>query len=483
MKTRHGLTVTGLLVALLVVGCAPPTRALSPAVAPTAVPTEQPELTALRSAQQFLEGYLGRRLDQLDVAYGMAEWPDTALGCPELGADYAAITTAGYQFEIRVDGVVFDIHTSWDGSRVVLCPSRETGELPGNPHLVAMEAARALLAGILGTDVEQIALAATTEPGRWSGSDMGCPAEGTVYEQAEIAGYRFQFVQADGLYDVRASGDGRYAILCGDEGPVGEEQRGRATGTRDDLPEAVRRPFEVALGLLAGLARVPADALALDSIEWQQITFASSALGCPQPETGYLDVLTEGYSFWIGYVDEIFEIHTDFDGNVAVLCEEPLEPAGGAPVPGATPQGTILTPFSSPQMGFGISYPAGWWVEANPVSGEAQFRPGNNLPTFGMQVTRITGVPGDADAWLVSYQAELGASDPTASQDAVVQTVGMDGRSQRFNLDLRGVRVMERVTFFPAGYRVRQWAPADQWAEWDERFVQMLASLVFLATE
>jgi hypothetical protein len=479
MKARHLVAVLAAIVILVVAGCAPSIKATNLSAAPTPAPTERPEMVALHAAEEFLESYLGRKLDQLDVAYGTAEWPNVALGCPEPGIDYAPIATSGYQFEITVDGVRFEIHTSWDGSRVVLCPSRDTGDVPGNPQLVAMDAARALLAGILGTDPEQIGHAVTTEPGQWPGSAMGCPAEGQVYEQTEISGYRFQFVYGNGLFDVRASGDGQYTILCGDDGAVTHQQQGRVSGTREGVPEAVQRPLAAAVGVLADLADLPPDTLALDSIEWQQITFSSSALGCPEPGMAYLDVLTEGFGFWLGYVDEIFEIHTDLEGSVAVLCEEPTEPAGGELVPGLAPQGAAFTSFGNEQIGFGISYPLGWWVEADPVSGEAFFRPGNNLPTFGMQITRLGDLSGDVDTWLAAYQAELGSSDPTASQDAVVQTVGMSGRSQRFNRDLRGTRVMERVTFFPEGYRVRQWAPADQWAEWDERFVQMLGSLVF----
>jgi len=209
----------------------------------------------------------------------VAEWSDAALGCPAVGVDYAPIMTAGYQFEITVDGVVFQIHTARDGSRAVLCPSPETGVTPGNPHLVAMEAAQSLLVSILGTAEEEIAPAVTAEPGRWPRSDMGCPAQGEVYEQTEIVGYRFQFVQAGVLYDLRASGDGHHAVLCGDAGPVSEEQRARASGTQEELPDPVRGPFEAALGLLAGLARLAPEELALESIEWQQITFAVARWG------------------------------------------------------------------------------------------------------------------------------------------------------------------------------------------------------------
>jgi hypothetical protein len=479
MKTRYHVAVLGTIFVLVIAGCAPSTKASNQSTAPAPVPTERPEMVALHAAEQFLESYLGRKLDQLDVAYGTAEWPNVALGCPEPGIDYSPIATSGYQFEIRVDGVLFEIHTSRDGSRVVLCPSRDTGDVPGNPQLVAMDAARSLLAGILGVDAEQIGHAVTTEPGQWTGSALGCPAEGQVYEQSEISGYRFQFVHGDGLFDLRASGDGRFVVLCSDEGPVTEQQQGRVSGTREDVPEAIQRPLESAIGVLANLADLPPDVLVLDSIEWQQITFGSSALGCPEPGTAYLDVLTEGFGFWLGYVDEVFEIHTDLQGTMAVLCEEPVEPTGGELAPGLAPQGTAFTSFGNEQIGFGISYPLGWWVEADPVSGEAFFRPGNNLPTFGMQITKLGDPSGDVDTWLAAYQTELGSSDPTASQDAVVQTIGINGRSQRFNRDLRGIRVMERVSFFPEGYRVRQWAPADQWAEWDERFVQMLGSLVF----
>jgi hypothetical protein len=48
-------------------------------------------------------------------------WPDTGLGCPEIGQVYAAVETQGYEIRLKVGEQVFTYHS--DLEQVVYCPT------------------------------------------------------------------------------------------------------------------------------------------------------------------------------------------------------------------------------------------------------------------------------------------------------------------------------------------------------------------------
>jgi len=225
---------------------------------------------------------------------------------------------------------------------------------------------------------------------------------------------------------------------------------------------AARQALATALG-------TSPEELALDGLWWQRAAFSSSALGCPEPGMAYTEALVEGYRFSLETGGTAYRLHTDLEGATAVLC------------PGAGGEPAALDWFSSARLGLTVPYPLDWWAAAREDEGEVTFRPGNNLPTLGMTIKQLAGASGSIDEWLSGFEADLLASDPSASPAGPVQTVGANARSGRYNRPLGGGWVIERVTYFPEGYQVRQWAPADQWGQWNESFLRILAGLTFLS--
>ncbi len=475
MLYKRWIVIVPLL--LVLVGCGiGPKIAAKPTAAPPP-PAPRPEEVALQAAQRFLEAHLGEGPKELTVAYGPAEWPDTSLGCPESGVEYAQEVTPGFQFELTVDGETYMLHTNLDGSIVVLCPA---GDEPGADEALAtaQEAARYRLGDELSVDPATLPLPELVEAAEWSSAALGCPKEGEAYVEMMVTGYRFQVEYEGATYDLRASSDGLMAVLC-----PGEPAAGDAPAGGPGIPAALQQPLNAARQLLADVVAIPLDALVLDSITWEEVTFPSSALGCPQPDTAYLDVLTDGYAFMLKHSGEVYEIHSNLAGTVVVLCqagEKPVQPTTFVePYPGGAPAGIIFTPYADEQVGFGISFPLGWAVVPAPAEGEVFFGPGDGNPSYGVLVQRLESGAGDPDAWLTEYELALYTGDTTAVQDGKRQPVATGGLSQRYRRQVSGVRVVERVTFFPQGYVVRQWAPADEADTWDDAYLQMLNSAVF----
>jgi len=440
---------------------------------PTSPPPPSQEVVALQAAQSYLEERLGKSLEGTTVAYGPAEWPDTSLGCPQDGVDYAQQVTSGYQFEITVEGEMYDLRTNADGSVVVLCPQRAESETPAGPQVIALEAARTRLTEQLGVEAVDLPGPGAAEPAEWPSHALGCPQEGVTYADEVVSGYRFQFLYDGVTYDLRASQDGGIVVLCqpGEPVPVPE------------LPAAIQAPLDKARSLLAESLGVPLDSLELEAVTWEAVTFSSSALGCPQPGMNYLTVITEGYSFALTRAGVAHEVHTDLTGSFGVICEgkgvETEDEGAVIPLPADAPGGIVFTSYSDETQGFGISYPLGWVVEPAPAEAEVYFGPAGGDPSHGMLVSYLGGPLADADGQLSDYQIALYTSDSTAVQVGERESAGVGGRSERYSRELEGGKVVERVTFFAEGYRVLQWAPADEWSSWDDPFLQMLNSLVF----
>jgi hypothetical protein len=49
------------------------------------------------------------------------EWPDGALGCPELGVMYVQVVTPGYQVVLTLDGTDYDYRVAGEGDVIRLC--------------------------------------------------------------------------------------------------------------------------------------------------------------------------------------------------------------------------------------------------------------------------------------------------------------------------------------------------------------------------
>jgi hypothetical protein len=64
----------------------------------------------------------------------------------------------------------------------------------------------------------------------------------------------------------------------------------------------------------------------LESIRWvsvNAVTWRDASLGCPRPNTKYLQVITPGFKVVLGAEGRAYEYHTDA-GRIVVLCEKGL---------------------------------------------------------------------------------------------------------------------------------------------------------------
>jgi hypothetical protein len=472
----------GIMVIMLFFLVACSTRGSQQANQSTEPVAADPAMVALTAAQAHLEEHLGRELEDIEVAYGSAEWVDTSLGCPQDGVQYDEMIISGFQFEMTVDGEMYELHTNTDGSIVVLCSARK--EEPASGDVAAqipveiekpLETAQTLLAVVLGVSLDSLELDERSwETVTFPNSGLGCPEPGAEYLETPTEGYSFSFTYQDRVYEIHTDLTGDSGIMCGETVPTGA---GETPGAH--VPGAIQKPSDKARALLAEVLGMPQDSLVLEGISWEDVTFPSSALGCPQPGTSYLDVETEGYIFMLTHAGVVYQVHTDLAGGFGVLCRGSGDRESEASKSPDAPVDMVFTSYSDETLGLGISYPLGWTVEPGQAEGEVYFGPAGNDPARGMIISDLGSVSGEVDTWLSDYQVALYSSDPTAVQSEERQVVGPNGQSQLYSREIDGVTIMERVTFFAEGYRVLQWGSMAEWATWNDPFLQMLNSLVF----
>ncbi len=72
--------------------------------------------------------------------------------------------------------------------------------------------------------------------------------------------------------------------------------------------------------------------LALSDLTLQsarEVEWSDSSLGCPDPATMYMQVITPGSQIVFESGGETFYVHTNADGSTMVLCQNPQAPAPG----------------------------------------------------------------------------------------------------------------------------------------------------------
>lgn len=91
-----------------------------------------PDANAQRMAQiakESLAQELKISIDQIQLTAieGMT-WPDSSLGCPQMGVMYTQVLTAGFKISLETNGKTYAYHTD-DQERVLLCRSRPGREV------------------------------------------------------------------------------------------------------------------------------------------------------------------------------------------------------------------------------------------------------------------------------------------------------------------------------------------------------------------
>ncbi|MCC7451475.1 MAG: hypothetical protein IT324_28965 [Anaerolineae bacterium] len=78
--------------------------------------------TALKQAASFLSKQIGKPITSVEnYTYSLETYPDAGLGCPEPSKTYPASPVQAYKFLISFGGITYDVRTTLDGSRSVLC--------------------------------------------------------------------------------------------------------------------------------------------------------------------------------------------------------------------------------------------------------------------------------------------------------------------------------------------------------------------------
>lgn len=74
--------------------------------------------------------------------------------------------------------------------------------------------------------------------------------------------------------------------------------------------------------LVGRLEKQGIDASDISTLQAEQVMWRSSAVGCPQPEVGYLMVLTPGYLVRLRAAGKVYQYHSTLSGP-PFLCEPP----------------------------------------------------------------------------------------------------------------------------------------------------------------
>ena len=108
------------------------------------------------------------------------------------------------------------------------------------------------------------------------------------------------------------------------------------TTTIPDLSATEQQLVEQAMNLVAtesGVAATELTLISMAAVEWPD-----SSLGCPQPDTMYMQVITPGFQITLTAANgTVYDVHTGSDANVPMLL---CTPAAGEPST-ETPQNTV----------------------------------------------------------------------------------------------------------------------------------------------
>lgn len=209
--------------------------------------------------------------------------------------------------------------------------------------------------------------------------------------------------------------------------------------------------------------------LVLVEYAYSYTTWPDSSLGCPVPGQPITPGEVAGYRWTFTFDNMVrYEVHSGVTGTPAVLCSA----LNIAP-------DVRMTTYSG--RDFSLLVPEAWLIFPGPTEGETLFAPGSStdcaLP--GMLVTALgrVAVGVTPDQLLDDYLAGIsGINAPP-----VRQPVGTFGRSLTYEAPCDSTTRGWRVTAFVQlgrAYRVLQWAPGGEFAQWDVRFENMLSQFV-----
>ena len=106
--------------------------------------------------------------------------------------------------------------------------------------------------------------------------------------------------------------------------PAQPEQRESPLPQPETSPIAT--PSDPAAGAVAAAREYLAGELDIPTQEVepvlaQSVEWPDASLGCPEPGKAYAQVITPGYRIVLRVAEKEYELHTDLEGRIAVICE------------------------------------------------------------------------------------------------------------------------------------------------------------------
>lgn len=167
---------------------------------------------AAERARKALAEELGLAAERIRVRGVFAtEWPDTSLGCPAKGMQYAQVVTSGHRVTVDADGNRYAVHVA--GGRAVVCRVSAA-----EPKIVAgarvSELARRDVAARLGIEVAAVKTR-FLRPQTWPDASLGCPKPGAIYAQVVTPGFLIELEAGGKTY--RYHSDLDRVVACEDQ--------------------------------------------------------------------------------------------------------------------------------------------------------------------------------------------------------------------------------------------------------------------------
>jgi hypothetical protein len=340
---KHTLMAALLLVAIFaLIGCTAVTNTSSDNDADAATPTAASssnddadaaartnlELQVMR-ARQHLAATLNIDLSGVTVVETTPiEWNDSSLGCPEPGMMYLMVITPGYHIILAANGEQYEYHAD-ENETVLLCPEDRSVlkgeeepfvEIPeGAASLV--EQARRDLAAKLGISFNN-ALVIQVTAVEWNDSSLGCPKPDMAYLTVITPGYHI-VLEANGIQYNYHTDEGDSIVFCPDDRSDSKDSDSEdsalasADDDADKMSAKAREMAERAQQDLAIELGIPLDQV---TVSWAMaVDWNDSSLGCPQPNTMYMDVITPGYLIALEANGLKYNYHTD-ENDYLILC-------------------------------------------------------------------------------------------------------------------------------------------------------------------
>jgi hypothetical protein len=282
----------------------------------------------VEQAKDDLSQRMGIGLESIMVLSAeKVQWRDSSLGCPEPGRAYLTVITPGALIRLEANGQVYEYHT--DRNKAVYCLPTEESAVPeatevsddSDPTQGMVDKVRTDLATRLGIPEEQVKVM-SVGPVEWPTSALGCPDPTKSYMDVITPGQRIVLSAMGKEYAYHTGGEAFVLCKVIDVAEPVVPVPPTEPVMLDPVLEKLVAEAKTHLGQRLGIDPDEVALRSANAVDWRD-----SSLGCPEPGTGYMTVITPGYLILLEADGEVYEYHADYKRTVT--CDDPQPPLDG----------------------------------------------------------------------------------------------------------------------------------------------------------